>query len=1773
MGGNRLPRTFLGRTARLPFRIPTYTFVILLLVSAAFAFGVWATGASSPRADAAHGPVRHPSELRRPAHLKSLGTTNPLQDFTPLANFSQQQKLVQAVGDGAADDQFGVSVAISGDTAIVGALNANPNGNNDQGAAYIFTRSGGAWTLQQKLTASDGQAGDAFGVSVAIQGNTAVVGAFAEDAGSQPADADRGAAYVFLRTGGVWSEQKKLVPADGAGGDLFGFAVSVNLDTVLVGSPFNSAGSPHSGAAYVFTRSGLLWSQQQKLTASDPAEDDAFGAAVAVEGNTAAIGALRHDHGGNNNQGSAYIITRTGTTWTNQQELLAGDATANDQFGVSVGLSGNSVIAGANGKDNGANLAQGAAYVFTGSGASWTQQQKLSASDGAGSDAFGTSVGISGDAAVVGSSDNDVVGTDQGSVYTFARSSNVWSQEQNLTAADGAASDFLGSYVAIDGASIIAGAPQANIAPNNDQGAAYVFQAAQALAINDISVAEGNSGTSTATFTVTLSTSSLQTVTVQYATQDGTATAGSDYVATSGTLTFNPGQTSQPINVTINGDTITEPAETFFVNLSNPSNALIGDPQGTGTIQAGDTSASLLSGFVETQIPGISSPTAMAIAPDGRIFVCQQTGALRVIKNGVLLANPFMTLTVNSSGERGLLGVAFDPNFTTNNFIYVYYTATTPTIHNRVSRFTANGDQVSPGTELMILDLPTLGATNHNGGAIHFGPDGKLYIAVGENAVPSNSQTFANLLGKMLRINPDPANLIPSDNPYFNDPNVTGNNKAIWSLGLRNPFTFGFQPGTGRLFINDVGQNAWEEINEGVAHSNYGWSTCEGDVCGGTPPVDYRGPLYTYNHSSGTPTGCAIVGGAFYNPTSPTFPAGFIGKYFFADLCTGFIRFVDPNAGPPIPSSSPFATGISSPVDLQVGSDGSLYYLAIGTGSVFRIQYTGGSTLAINDVSVQEGNSGTSTANFNVTLSPASSQTVTVQYATANNTATAGTDFAATNGTLTFSPGETSKPVSVTINGDTVPEATETFFVNLTNPANATIDDSQGVGTIVNDDGQAVPAISINDVAVTEGNSGTTAANFTVSLSTSSSQTVTVQYATANGTATSGSDYVSTSGTVTFAPGQTSQPVSVTVNGDTTFEPNETFFVNLTNPSANATISDNQGAGTITNDDSLPSISINDVAVTEGNSGTTNAGFSVTLSNASSLTITVNYATANGTATAGSDYGSASGTLTFNPGQTSQPVNVTVIGDTTFETNETYVVNLSSPSNASIAGGQGTGTINNDDAQPGISINDIIVAEGNAGLKSGTFTLSLSNPSSQTITVNYATANGTATIADNDYQAATGQVTFNPGQISQTVNVTILGDTKFEPDETFFLNLSGAANATISDSQGQCTITNDDGSVPIIEFTQANFNHLESNQSVSISVKRSGNTAGAVNVDYTTNSDLSFVECSVVSGLANQRCDYLLTTGTLSFAAGEVEKSFTVVTFNDTLVEGNETFTLTLSNPTGGGVLGTQTNTTVTIQDDDTVAPTTNPIDDSRYFVRQTYYDFLQRAPDQGGEDFWTGQIDGLCSPGDAQCINRRRVAVSAAFFVSSEFTRSGGFVYRLYKAAYGEQQLYRPSYAQFSPDRARVVDGADLEQGKLALANAFVLRPEFSVRYPNMMTASEFVDAILSNVQQGAGVTFTATERQNFINDISTGGRGLMLKNLADNTAFTNAVFNRAFVLMQYFGYLRRDPDQGGYEFWLSVLNASSQNFEGMVCAFITSPEYQKRFSTVVTRSDSTCQ
>jgi FG-GAP repeat len=403
-------------------------------------------------------------------HVEDDGATYPLV-IDPLI-WLDQQKLTAS--DGTGQDYFGKSVAISGDTAIVGAYLAVVGANSNQGSAYVFVRSGTTWTEQQKLTASDGAAFDTFGRSVAVLGDTAIVGAQNHAVG---ANSNQGSAYVFVRNGTMWTEQQKLTASDGATNDGFGSSVAISGDTVILGATGADIGAKLSqGSAYVFVRSGTTWTQQQKLTASDGAADDRFGASVAISGDTVMAGATLDDIGANADQGSAYVFVRSGTTWTQQQKLTASDGAMNDSFGYEVTLSGDTAIVGAYLDDIGANADQGSAYVFVRNGMTWVQQQQLTASDGAAFDYFGNSVSVSGDTAIVAAFAHDIGSNfGQGSAYVFMRSGTTWTQHQQLTASDGEGSDGFGSSVSVSGDTAIVSAWFDVIGANVSQGSAYVF--------------------------------------------------------------------------------------------------------------------------------------------------------------------------------------------------------------------------------------------------------------------------------------------------------------------------------------------------------------------------------------------------------------------------------------------------------------------------------------------------------------------------------------------------------------------------------------------------------------------------------------------------------------------------------------------------------------------------------------------------------------------------------------------------------------------------------------------------------------------------------------------------------------------------------------------------------------------------------------------------------------------------------------------------------------------------------------------------------------------------------------------------------------------------------------------------------------------------------------------------------------------------------------------------------------------------------------------------
>ena len=410
-------------------------------------------------------------------------------------------------------------------------------------------------------------------------------------------------------------------------------------------------------------------------------------------------------------------------------------------------------------------------------------------------------------------------------------------------------------------------------------------------------------------------------------------------------------------------------------------------------------------------------------------------------------------------------------------------------------------------------------------------------------------------------------------------------------------------------------------------------------------------------------------------------------------------------------------------------------------------------TLTIGDRIITEGDNGTLNVTYTINLNAPSGKPVSANYTTADGTATAGTDYTATNGIVSFAPGETSKTITVQVLGDAIDEFDETFFLNLSDATNATITKNQAVTTILDND--APPSITIGDRSITETDSGAIALTYTISLDAPSAKPISVKYATADGTASAGNDYTATNGIISFAPGETSKTITVQVIGDTIDEFDETFFLNLSD-ATNATITKNQAVSTILDNDAPPSITIGDRSITEGDSGTTSITYTVNLSTPSAKPISVKYATADGTASAGNDYTATNSTISFAPGETSKTITVLVLGDTIDEFDETFFLNLSDATNATITKNQAVSTILDNDAPPSITIGDRTITETDNGATSITYTISLDAASAKPISVKYATADGTAN-AGTDYTATNGTITFSISKCSAAILLSNIG--------------------------------------------------------------------------------------------------------------------------------------------------------------------------------------------------------------------------------------------------------------------------------------------------------------------------------------------------------------------------------------------------------------------------------
>lgn len=826
--------------------------------------------------------------------------------------------------------------------------------------------------------------------------------------------------------------------------------------------------------------------------------------------------------------------------------------------------------------------------------------------------------------------------------------------------------------------------------------------------------------------------------------------------------------------------------------------------------------------------------------------------------------------------------------------------------------------------------------------------------------------------------------------------------------------------------------------------------------------------------------------------------------------------------------------------------------------------------ISISDASIVEGNSGSTSLLLTVTLSSISSQTVTVDFFTANSSATEPSDFTAVNGTVTFNPGETSKTIAVPVNGDTTPEGDETFFVNLINVVHAFIEDGQAIGTILNDDAGGTLQFSAAAYSVGE-NAGP--AIITVTRTGSLLGTITVNFATSNVTATAGADYGNTAGTLTFGPGVTSQPITVPILNDALVEGTETLNLTLSGPTGGATLGAQSTAALSILDDetaqpdvfavttnnnllrfnsNMPEVIASTVAITGLQASENVLAIDVRPLNGVlyALGSTGRLYTINTTTGAATQIGAGTFTLTgidygfdFNP--TVDRIRVVSDQEQNFRIN---------PDTGAVAGTDTPLNYASGDVNFGANPNVTAAAYTN-NFPGATTTTLFDIDSNLDVLVRQGGVDGTP--SPNGGQLSTiGSLGVNTTgltgiDIQQSSNGAFASLTS--PGETssklYTINLTSGAATFLGTIGGSVTIRDIAIVAGSLQFASASFSANEGAGVATITVSRSGDVAGAATVNYETSDAAGLQSCTVVNGLASERCDYVTSIGSVQFAAGETSKTFTIPLIDDVWVEGSETFTVTLTSSSGTS-LPTPAVTTVTIVDNDTVAPSSNPIDGVEFFVRQQYLDFLNRLPDTIGFQNWVNTLapcpnGGFGEPPTSNCD---RLHVVSGFLLSNEFFGRGYFVFRFYMVSFNR----RPTYSEFVHDMATVggpKSPAEEEAAKVAFANAFVLRPEFTTKYPGL-SGQPLADALLQTAGLPAG-SYNAGAQTN----------GQILRGISESSAAFNKFLTEGTVSALYFALLRRDPDTIGYQNNVNTLNANPSNLRHMIFIFIYSTEYRQRF------------
>ena len=916
-----------------------------------------------------------------------------------------------------------------------------------------------------------------------------------------------------------------------------------------------------------------------------------------------------------------------------------------------------------------------------------------------------------------------------------------------------------------------------------------------AVLISPASVIANAGGTSTALFTVSLTATSPQRVTVNYSTEDGTAKAGVDYVAiASNVLTFQPGQTQQTIAVTVDAEPAGALTKTFSVMLSNPAAATIVQVQATGTILNGSPLPALV-----IADRAVTASTSVA------------TGAVFTVTLSAASSQPVTVdyVTADGTAKSGVDYVAVAPSLLTFSAGQTQQTIEVTVDAEpagagvkafTINLFDATGATVGSGQATGTISPPVAPAVSSAAATVLAsagGPTDAIFVVT--LSAPSDKPVSVSYATADGSATAGVDYVATSGNLTF-APNLTAQNITVqvnaapqydvsrtFTVALSSPI--GATIATGQATGTIANPNIPPQIsisNAAVIASTTSTTTASFVVSLSARSV----PAVTVVFATSDGTAKAGVDYVAAPPTTLTFMAGQTQQSVSVTVNSEQASAPDTN----------FAVTLSQPSGAVISRSSGLGVAEILNPQTFP-------TVSIGPANVIASTSGPTKATFTVSLSAAFNQPVTVDYATADGTAKAGVDYVAIASTpLTFMPGQIQQTLSVTVEPQTIGTLSKTFNVMLSNqsPSNITIPTSPAIGAILAPN--SLPAVSIAPATVLASSGGPTEATFSVTLSAPSDQPATVEYATADGTASAGQDYVAVSPTVlTFAPGQTEQIITVMVNAAPDYDLSRTFSLNIADPNG-LTISTGQATGTIQNPNAPPQAAIGNATVTADPGGPTDAMFTVTLSAPSRLPVMLDYATADGSARGGFDYVAVPLTaLTFAPGQTEQTVTVTVNAAPGDALQKAFSVNLSTPTSATIQSGQGTGggtivhstsgtSIYSGDAArvfqttPQVSISAAALTASPSGSTEAIVNVTVSAPYGQELSVDYATADGTAR-AGSDYVAVpTTPLDFAPGATGKSVAVTVNPEPNDNASKTFTVNLIPPTNAIIVSAQATVTI-------------------------------------------------------------------------------------------------------------------------------------------------------------------------------------------------------------------------------------------------------------------------------------------------------------------------------------------------------------------------------------------------